>query len=404
MRRGPPWANTRQTCLTCDVSADAAPEQQDRIESLTIDDGGLTIRWRDGVRLELPWVWVREHSHDPSTFHPSTNQREVHTAELDPDLRGAAARVDGGNIVVAWTHDEPDSVLPLSFLATVGDGRPSGRPDDARVLWDRATIEANWPTVDHGRVMSSDDGVCEWLGLIDRYGFCIVEGTPATAAATKALIERIGYVRETIFGGFWEFEPDLSRDDTAYTSDALRPHTDGTYSHDAPGLQILHCLGHDGDGGESTMVDGLRLAGELRRSTPDLYDVLATVDVPGRYLGDGVHLVASRPVLRHDHAGHLVQVSFNNADRAPFLLPAAEMAAFYEALRAFERLASDPDLRWERRHRPGQALVFDNWRVLHGRNSFTGARHMCGAYVNREDYESRRRILATAGRDGSHAT
>ena len=31
--------------------------------------------------------------------------------------------------------------------------------------------------------------------------------------------------------------------------------------------------------------------------------------------------MAARPVLRHDHNGKLVQVSFNNADRAPFLLP-----------------------------------------------------------------------------------
>jgi len=25
-------------------------------------------------------------------------------------------------------------------------------------------------------------------------------------------------------------------------------------------------------------------------------------------------------------------------------------------------------------------LVFDNWRVLHGRSAFTGHRRMCGAY------------------------
>jgi trimethyllysine dioxygenase len=40
-------------------------------------------------------------------------------------------------------------------------------------------------------------------------------------------------------------------------------------------------------------------------------------------------------------------------------------------------------------------MLFDNWRVLHGRAAYTGHRHLCGAYVNREDFESRRRVLGS---------
>jgi trimethyllysine dioxygenase len=377
--------------LTDEVTS--SPTTNVSVASIDPHATGLTIVWTDGDATTFPWLWVREHSHDPATFHPTTNQREVFTAGLDPDLVGASARIEGATVVVEWAADEPDSVVPVSFLETFRVSGSEGSDED-RVLWDRATIADQWPTVDHDRVLSSDDGVREWLDLVHRYGFCIVAGTPPTAAATKALIERVGYIRETIFGGFWQFEPDRSRDDTAYTADALRPHTDGTYSHDAPGLQILHCLRHDGDGGESTMVDGFRVADELRRGAPHHYEVLSTVEVPGQYLGDGVHLVAARPVFRHDRNGRLLQVSFNNADRAPFLLPPDQMIAFYDALRAFELLAGDPELRWERRNPTGEAMVFDNWRVLHGRNAFTGTRKLCGAYINREDYESRRRTFA----------
>ena len=202
-------------------------------------------------------------------------------------------------------------------------------------------------------------------------------------------------MRETIFGGMWDFQADLSKADTAYTTLELLPHTDGTYSHDAPGLQMLHCLAFTGEGGESTMVDGFRIAAELRSRQPDAYELLSTVEVPGQYIGDGSHLMASRPVFRHDHSGSLVQVSFNNADRAPFLLPGDEMEAFYEGLRAFESLANDHALQWRRVNRPGTAMLFDNWRVLHGRAAYTGHRHLCGCYVNREDFESRRRMLTS---------
>jgi len=121
--------------------------------------------------------------------------------------------------------------------------------------------------------------------------------------------------------------------------------------------------------------------------------VLATVDVPGQYIGDGAHLVAARPVLRHDHTGRLAQVSFNNYDRAPFLLDESAMVEFYAALRAFDTAVNDPANQWRHVLAPGEAMLFDNWRVLHGRGAFTGVRRMCGGYVNREDVESRARQL-----------
>jgi trimethyllysine dioxygenase len=34
-------------------------------------------------------------------------------------------------------------------------------------------------------------------------------------------------------------------------------------------------------------------------------------------------------------------------------------------------------------------VVFDNWRVLHGRKAFTGERRICGAYITRDAFRSR---------------
>ena len=373
------------------------------ISSLRIADDGLGIEWDDGVTSRYPWLWVRDHAHDETTLHPVTQQRQLHTAGVNRDLRGTGAQiVDGEHVEVTWNDSTPASRLPVTFLESFRQPaavvlEPAAEP----VLWDAEAIDEQWPTIDHGEVMAGDDGVSRWLDLVASYGFAMVEGTPPTVEATQALIERVAYLRNTIFGAMWDFQADLSKADTAYTNLELLPHTDGTYSHDAPGLQLLHCLAFDGDGGESTMVDGFRIASELRASSPELYEVLSTVQVPGQYIGDGSHLMASRPVFRHDDRGTLVQVSFNNADRAPFLLPPDQMDAFYEALRAFEALANDHALQWRRVNRPGTAMLFDNWRVLHGRAAYTGHRHLCGAYLNREDYESRRRLLAGPLRSGS---
>ncbi|MEX1104562.1 MAG: TauD/TfdA family dioxygenase, partial [Ilumatobacteraceae bacterium] len=300
------------------------------------------------------------------------------------------ASLAGTDVVITWSGQGVSS-LPVSFLMSHRTPcTPTARADGDRVLWDSAALAVAASTP-YETIMDSDDGVGAWLRQVATYGFAIASGTPATADATEALVRRVGYVRETIFGGFWQFTADLLKADTAYTNLELLPHTDGTYSHDAPGLQLLHCLEFVGQGGESTMVDGFRVAAELRDSAPHHHALLSTVSIPGQYLGDGSHLMAARPVLRHDPDGELVQVSFNNADRAPFLLPHDEMLALYEALRAFDALTNDRRLQWRHVLAPGEAMLFDNWRVLHGRTAYTGARTMCGAYVNHEDFESRLR-------------
>jgi trimethyllysine dioxygenase len=103
--------------------------------------------------------------------------------------------------------------------------------------------------------------------------------------------------------------------------------------------------------------------------------------------------MARRALFRHDHAGELVQVSYNNHDRAPFLLAPDEHRRFYRALSRFARLCADASLHYRRRLLPGSVLLFDNWRLLHARDAYVGYRRLAGAYLNREDVDSRLRVL-----------
>jgi trimethyllysine dioxygenase len=362
------------------------------IDQIRPTDSCLHVTWDDGVDSWYPWLWLRDHARDEGTIHPVTQQRQLETASLPPDLRAESATAGDGVARITWQGTSGVSELSVDFLhrfRSPKSARITAAPQS--VLWDRDTIAEARVRIDHDRVTATESGVHEWMSIIATYGFAIVTGTPATAQATEALVRRVGYVRETIFGGFWQFTDDLSKSDLAYTTHHLPSHTDGTYSHDAPGLQMLHCLAFDGTGGTSTLVDGFKIAEVLRTTEPDLFHVLSTVAIPGQYIGDGAHLMAARPVFRHDHNGTLVQVSYNNSDRAPFLLPPDEMSTLYSALRAFDQLANNETLQWSHVLRPGEALLFDNWRALHGRHAYSGKRTMCGAYLNHEDFESRLR-------------
>ncbi|GME63998.1 26s protease regulatory subunit 6a [Neofusicoccum parvum] len=246
--------------------------------------------------------------------------------------------------------------------------------------------------------MSSEAGVGEWTALIRKYGFAYVDGCPATPEATQKLLERIAFIRHTHYGGFWDFTSDLASKDTAYTSIALEAHTDNTYFSDPAGLQMFHLLSHtDGEGGASLLVDGFKVAMELKKKDPGAYNTLASVSIHSHASGnDGIKIMPWKgdPVLNHV-GNRLAQIRWNNSDRASILTPIRDAGAWYVAARdrAWSQLVKSAENEYWEQLKPGRPLIFDNWRVLHGRSAFTGKRRLCGGYINHDDYMSRYRTL-----------
>ncbi|EHL02601.1 putative Trimethyllysine dioxygenase [Glarea lozoyensis 74030] len=139
----------------------------------------------------------------------------------------------------------------------------------------------------------------------------------------------------TFLGGFYDFTSDLTMKDTAYTSQALAAHTDTAYFTDPAGLQMFHLLSHtEGTGGKSLLIDGFKAAQTLEREDE-------------------------------------------------------EAAHWYDAARKFDEILKRKDMEYWAQLEPGRPLIFDNWRVLHGRSAFTGKRRICGGYINHDDYHSR---------------
>jgi trimethyllysine dioxygenase len=375
--------------------ADRSVNSEVLLSAAKLVNGELEVSWvNDAPPGRFSPFWLRDHCHSKESLHPDTLQRQVDTFAIPGDIAPAKLEIgDGGRtLCIAWQHDGGTSILPAAFLWKIN--QDNGR-DTAprRRLWDRAAMGENFPTVSHEEIMSGNEGLLRWLSMVEEHGFALASGIPATLEATKALVTRVGYVRETIFGGMWDFTANLAFKDTAYTSAAIGPHTDGTYSIDSPGYQLFHCLQFDGSGGESTLVDGFKVADQIRRSEPIAFQTLTSVKVPAQYLGDGVHLRAEHPVIGLDHNRDFAQIAYNNYDRAPFRLPTPQMSAFYRALKLFNQLINDPVNEITMRLAPGTALLFDNWRTLHGRRAYQGFRRLCGAYLNKEDFDSKLRVL-----------
>jgi trimethyllysine dioxygenase len=365
------------------------------IKSIESLNDGLNILWDDNSSSCFPWLWLRDHSESEVDLHPDSKQRQIDVFSESPnnDVHQISLDNNSRNILVQWV-DESESYLSFDLLKSMAQPNPPhSKALQSINLWNSSNEIEIFPEISYKAVMS-DGGIKKWLTHIQRTGFVLVTETPAVPEVTKELMERMAYIRNSIFGGFSVWDNKLeSPDDTAFTSLSIEPHTDGTYVHDAPGLQTLHCIKKDSIGGENQLIDGLAIAEKMRNEYPDAFNILCNVNIPGRYIKPNTYLEAHRPLFRVNNKGKVVQVSFNNHDRAPFRLENDQMSKFYEAYKIFHNLANDSSRQFEFILDPGKVLTFDNWRLLHARSALTGYRQLCGGYHNREDFESRLRSI-----------
>ena len=107
---------------------------------------------------------------------------------------------------------------------------------------------------------------------------------------------------------------------------------------------------------------------------------------------------AKGPIIELDpFNGTISRIRFNNYDMQTLdCLNYEDVAQFYKALKAFTALTCDPENQLWFKLVPGLLLIMGNWRVLHGRSSFTGKRSMQGCYVNGDDFFGKYRARALA--------
>ena len=373
------------------------------IRHIAVTGEGLEVHFSDAASPVLfSWFWLRDHGVDEASLDPETLQRRVDTFSIPAGLAAVDVRISEAfdEIEISWPEAPPTRITDTVLASATRRSLLSHEMacSKQKVLWDKDSPLSALPTTSYATIMGDDAGLLAWLEQIGVYGFSVIEDVPATEEATKAMAQRIGRVQETIFGRMWMLSAELQdHGDTAYSTQYLEPHTDSSYYHDAPGLQLFNCLEFDGKGGESVQVDGFAIAEKIRREDPQAYKTLTEVVIPAHYLEPGVHLRAERPAFRLNAAGELLQVTFNNYDRAPFYLSGKELERFHHAYGLFHRHVMDQDNWMKIPLRPGKALIFDNWRNLHGRMGYVGKRVFYGCYISRAELESTLRVLQSRG-------
>ena len=296
--------------------------------------------------------------------------------------------------------------------------------------------------IDYSSVIGEDgeqcrDGLFNLLHFIFRDGAVIVSNTPSPFSDHNsddndvAMIEDasmpVGKLAKAMSGGaishgmlygdiFHVRTGERNSNNVAYTTTALCPHQDLAYYESTPGMQLLHCgaMGKDVVGGESTLIDAMAAAYRLRELRPKSFETLTKCPATFVKQRDGACMTYRRPhiVLAEESCSifdrEITAVHWSPPFEGPLCLPPEDVDDYYEAYADFERLLNvdldvprEEDLAsyvdefsWRRKLKPGEVLVFNNRRMLHGRNGFTvadgvmpedGRRHLVGCYTNIDD-------------------
>jgi gamma-butyrobetaine hydroxylase len=353
------------------------------------DGDKLVLHWADGRRDALHAIWLRDNSPSAEARH-ANGQKLFDITALAETVSVENVSNGGGALHLRFAPDGHEAAFDLAWLYRHG----APHRTVARRLWGAELVQA-MPVHDHDAVMSDDAAKIAWLRDIRDLGFVLLKGVPTEPGTLIRVAESFGYVRETNYGRYFEVRADPDPINLANTAMGLSCHTDNPYRDPVPGLQLLHCLVSENDGGESIVVDGYKAADLLRRESPDAFAMLTRHAVPFRFASADTDLVARARLITLDDHGEVAEIRFNNRSITTFDLPAEIMGAFYAAYRAFARVLQRPDLEVGFKAGPGDLFIVDNQRVLHGRKAVggSGRRHLQGCYADKDSLMSTLRVL-----------
>lgn len=364
----------------------------------------VAVTWADGTTSRFDFWWLIDNSPMPEHVNRDTREPTLDLSTLPDDFHAVSAEVEaGGGVLVSWSHGvAPSRYHPGWLAAHAYDGGGFDADDrPAPVTWGSDTM-AEPPSFDGSAILEDDATLEAWLTAVAVSGFGRLRGVSTEPGTVDRIAQHIGTVRETNFGRVFDVRSKVDPDSNAYTALELTPHVDLPTREYQPGLQILHCLENTASSGEAVMVDGFRIAEYLAEAEPETYAVLTTERYTFQNRSKTSDYRWLSPVIVRDPAtGAHVEVRIAGFLRGPMALPATRMGAAYRALRRIFALSRDPRFQIRYGYRPGDLVLFDNRRMLHGRAAFdptAGARWLQGIYLERDELYSRLRILRRKAR------
>ena len=339
---------------------------------------------KQGAKKEIHPFWLRERVNSENFLDQKTQQRL-----FDPTMLKNSSEISKVNI--------SDKFLEVSFKdgayakLVIENILKEFEKDNELYFINKISWKSDFQ---NNNIYKFDKNFFEekimYESLLDfyKYGFVIFENVPTQENFIVNFANSIGSIRRTNFGEFFNVKSKPNPNDLAYTSLPLAPHTDNPYRKPVPCIQLLHCIENEVGGGLSTLVDGLAVTEELKKKHPSFFQILTEIKVRFQFVDDNVVLEDWAEMIQLDENKRLKQVRFSpRLDFVP-LMDKEKLELYYAARNKISEMYNSEKFRIEFKLKPGDLLMMDNYRLLHGRTEYNaneGNRFLQGCYI---DYDS----------------
>ncbi len=370
-----------------------ATKGQATIEQVTSGERALQIVWGDGQRSTFHYFWLRDNC--PQLRHKTTNHRVVESSSIPVDTRPVLTEInDAGELRIIWQHDGHESRFSPSWLCAYDYSNHAQRARWQPSLWD-ASLADQLPTAYYPELLQDEAVKRAYLQGFRNYGLGVLHDVPTAPGTVLEVAKQFGEVRSTSWGTVFDVKTMENANSLAYTNLPLVTHTDEAYRDPTPTIQLQHFLIADAQGGASTLVDGFKIAADLRTHAPEKFALLSRMPLHFHFRDATAELENEGPVIELNALGEVSGIRYSNHSVQPFLLPADQMEAYYDAYLTFAAMRESEQYQLRIKMGSGDLYMVDNRRVLHGRTGFSssGARHLQSCYIERDELISRLNVL-----------
>tara|TARA_B110000003_G_scaffold267090_1_gene294930 strand:- start:3441 stop:4559 length:1119 start_codon:yes stop_codon:yes gene_type:complete len=349
-------------------------------------------------KIEIHPIWLRERVREEKYLDKNNDQRLFDPSFLENIDIKKASIID--NKLLLTFSDGVTSKFEINRLISEFLDSENLLKTVEQEIWDSSL--KNKPTYNFKKNFYEGREMYELLKSFYKYGFVIIKNVPTQNNYIVQFANSIGSIRPTNFGEYFNVKSVPNPNDLAYTSLALSPHTDNPYRKPVPCIQLLHCIENEVSGGFSTLVDGFNVANFLKKNNPEYFDILSKVKVKFKFTDKDVVLENTGELIELDELGNLKQIRFSTRlDYVP-VLEKKQLDLYYKARKKISDLYNSDKFKIEFKLIPGDIMMMDNHRLLHGRTLYDtneGKRFLQGCYIDHDSSEGKLRHLKRKFKD-----
>ena len=375
----------------------------------------LRVTWGDGTESAYPSTWLRASVRDPQFFHDSC---EYHPEHSDFIMKGLPivtvehiSDQDGEeNIQVQWEDHRSSFSVPW---LRVQDAQNLPRSiTEERILW---TSENKLPQHEFSK---KEECFASWMKDLRKWGMIRVHGCPPTEKGLVDFLTMVGPLWKRLYHPIdvctLQATPKTKSVQLSYAVKNLEMHNNYVDYSPHPKLAAFLCteLNAPKLDTKTFLVDAFKVLEDLRQEDPETFHILCTTPIrrgrhrltveeecdPSEVRMYQRNFMYEEPVVYMD-GKNIKWVRIRPGKDVGLSLVAEHddnfIIKYYRAYKKLQALLADPKYKQGFVLQPGMMLVFDNYRLCHGRSEIDPSTHrvLKSAYVGEDSWCNRWRLM-----------